>query len=133
MATENEMRAKWMTAAKWIYWATTILVCSAMLSGGIMMLLGNEQNVKGITDLGYPAYLCTILGVAKILGSIVILFGKRCRTLKEWAYAGFSFDLLGASASYVLHGGEPLFHAIAPLVLLLMVLSSHRQWKTGWM
>jgi uncharacterized membrane protein YphA (DoxX/SURF4 family) len=127
-----EKKAKWMKTAKVIYWIVTLLFVSAIGSGGVMMLIGNPENVKGITDLGYPAYLCTILGVAKILGSIAILFGGKFRTLKEWAYAGISFDLLGASASYALHGGT-LLHMIAPLVLLVFVLISHRQWKTGWM
>ncbi len=133
MPDERELRAKWMKTARRIYWAETGIVCLAMFSGGIMMLLRNPQNVQGITALGYPAYLCTILGVAKILGTLAILLGKRHRVLKEWAYAGFSFDLLGAAASYLLHGNEPWFHVAAPLVLFVLVLASHRQWKTGWM
>lgn len=125
-------KKKWLKTAKVIYWTVTLLFVSAIGSGGVMMLIGNPQNVKGITDLGYPAYLCTILGVAKILGSIAILFGGKFPTLKEWAYAGISFDLLGASASYALDGG-PVAHMIAPLVIWVLVLISHRQWKTGWM
>jgi hypothetical protein len=127
-----EKKAKWMKTAKVIYWTVTLLFVSAIGSGGVMMLIGNPANVKGITDLGYPAYLCTILGVAKILGSIAILFGGRFPTLKEWAYAGISFDLLGASASYAFTGG-PVAHMVAPLVIWVLVLISHRQWKTGWM
>ncbi|HXL73431.1 MAG TPA: DoxX family protein, partial [bacterium] len=97
MSTE-EMKAKYMPMAKVFYWIETLLVVSAMGSGGVMMLLQTPANVQGITALGYPAYLCTILGVAKILGCIAVLFGsKKFRTLKEWAYAGFTFDLLGAS------------------------------------
>jgi hypothetical protein len=133
MSTE-EMKAKYMPMAKVFYWIETLLVVSAMGSGGVMMLLQSPANVQGITALGYPAYLCTILGVAKILGCIAVLFfSKKFRTLKEWAYAGFTFDLLGASASYVLHGGEPVMHVAAPLILLVFVLLSRRQWRTGWM
>jgi hypothetical protein len=129
-----EMKAKWMKTAKVLYWIETLLVVACMGSGGVMMLIGAPANVKGITDLGYPAYLCVILGAAKILGCIAVLFGsKKFRTLKEWAYAGFTFDLLGAPTSYLLHGGEPAFHVAAPLIILVFVLLSHRQWKTGWM
>ncbi len=129
-----EMKAKWMKTAKVLYWIETILVVFCMGSGGVMMLIGSPANVQGITDLGYPAYLCTILGTAKILGCIAVLFGsKKFRTLKEWAYAGFTFDLLGASASYVLHGGAPLLHVIAPLIILVFVWLSRQQWRTGWM
>ena len=129
-----EMKKKYMPMAKVFYWIETLLVVSLMGSGGVMMLIGSPANVQGMTDLGYPAYLCTILGVAKILGSIAILFGsKKFRTLKEWAYAGFTFDLLGASASYALHGGEPVMHIAAPLIILIFVFLSRQQWLTGWM
>ncbi len=129
-----EMKAKYMTMAKIFYWIETLLVVSAMGSGGVMMLMAAPENVQGITALGYPAYLCTILGVAKILGCIAVLFGsKKFRTLKEWAYAGFTFDLLGASASYLLHGGEPVMHVVAPLIILIFVWLSRQQWRTGWM
>jgi hypothetical protein len=129
-----EMKKKYMPMAKVFYWIETLLVVSLMGSGGVMMLIGSPANVQGMTDLGYPAYLCTILGVAKILGSIAILFSsKKFRTLKEWAYAGFTFDLLGASASYALHGGEPVMHIAAPLIILIFVFLSRQQWRTGWM
>jgi hypothetical protein len=129
-----EMKKNYMPMARVFYWIETILVVFCMGSGGVMMLIGAPANVQGITELGYPAYLCTILGVAKILGCIAVLFGsKNFRTLKEWAYAGFTFDLLGASASYLLHGGEPVWHMVTPLIILVFVLLSRRQWRTGWM
>jgi len=36
-----------------------------------------------------------IMGFANILGGIAILTGRLPR-MKEWAYAGFAFDFLGA-------------------------------------
>ena len=118
-------------AIHWSYWVPTLMIGLTMLPGGIMMLLHVEQNVDGITALGYPAYLCTILGVAKILGCVALFFGQDFPTLKEWAYAGFAFDLLGASASYYLRGGEPLLHVAAPLLLLALLMLSHREWRKG--
>jgi hypothetical protein len=127
----QEQKAKWMKTARVIYWTETLLFCFFMLSGGIMMLIGAEENVKGVVALGYPPYLCQILGVFKILGVIAVLWGKN-RTLKEWAYAGFTFLLIGAMASHIFHHDE--FWKIAvPPVLLILVLASRRQWKTGWM
>lgn len=110
-----------------IYWVETLAFCTLMLSGGIMMLLGVEQNVKGAVDLGYPAYICQILGAAKILGVIAVLWG-RIPVLKEWAYAGFTFLLLGATASHIFHGDE-LWRILTPAVILVIVLLSYRQWK----
>jgi hypothetical protein len=131
METMTEKKQKWLKTARVIYWVETLLFCAAMLSGGIMMLMGAEQNVKGIVDLGYPAYLCKILGTAKILGVAAVLWGGS-RLLKEWAYAGFTFLLLGATASHIFHGDE-MWRILVPPFLLLLVLMSHRQWKTGWM
>ena len=126
-----DKKAKWMKIARIIYWTETLLFSFFMLSGGIMMLIGAEQNVKGLVELGYPEYLCRILGTAKILGVGAILFGKP-RLLKEWAYAGFTFLLLGASASHIFHG-DPLWKIMMPPGLLILALLSRRQWKTGWM
>lgn len=124
-------KAKWIKTARVIYWAETLLFCFFMLSGGVLMLIGTDQNVKGVVDLGYPAYLCRILGTAKILGVAAILYGKP-RIMKEWAYAGFTFLLLGASASHVFHG-DPLWRILMPPGLLVLALLSRRQWNTDWM
>ena len=42
-----------------------------------------------------PAYLISFLSIAKILGVIAILIPGFPR-IKEWAYAGLMFDLIGA-------------------------------------
>jgi hypothetical protein len=131
MTSSADKKAQWIKTARIIYWVETLAFCFFMLSGGIMMLLGAEQNVKGIEALGYPAYLCRILGLAKVLGVVAVLWG-RLPLMKEWAYAGFTFLLLGATASHVFHGDE-LWRILTPPVILLLVLMSHRQWKTGWM
>lgn len=129
--TIAEKKAKWMKVARIIYWTETLIFCFLMASGGIMMLLRAEENIKGVVELGYPPYLCLILGVFKVLGVIAILWGKN-RTLKEWAYAGFTFLLIGASTSHILHH-DPFWKILMPLILLILVLTSRRQWKTGWM
>ena len=127
-----EKKTKWMKSAKWIYWIVTLLFVLPLMASGVTFLMGMQANVDGIcTHLGYPVYLLKILGVAKILGGIAILYGRN-PTLKEWAYAGFSFNMIGAAASYALHG-DPFTNMIAPLILLALILMSHRQWKTGWM
>jgi hypothetical protein len=51
------------------------------------------ENV--VTNLGCPLSIMKILGFAKILGELAILFAGS-RTLKEWAYARFTFNMIGA-------------------------------------
>jgi hypothetical protein len=115
--------------AKWIYWATTIPFVATMMSAGLTYLAGASFNVEGITHLGYPVYLPRILGPAKLLGGVAILQG-RSRALKEWAYAGYTFNLVGASASHALYG-DPFVKVMVPIIILAFVLVSYRQWKTG--
>ena len=86
---------------------------------------GPASIVKVMLALGYPLYLMKILGFAKILGGIAILTGKLPR-MKEWAYAGFTFDFLGATASHVLTGDAP--HALFPLVFFFFLAASYSLW-----
>ena len=76
------------------YWLATALFCLAMTAGGMMNLMRADMQKEAMTALGYPDYLMTILGVAKMLGVIALLI-PGVPLLKEWAYAGFTFDLLG--------------------------------------
>ena len=98
------------------YWVATALFCLAMTAGGTMNLMRAEMQKEAMDALGYPEYLMTILGVAKILGVIALLIPKM-PLLKEWAYAGFTFDLLGAAASHAFIG-DPIAEMIVPLVIL---------------
>jgi len=104
------------------YWICTALIALAFLSGGIGQLLRWPQTVEGITQLGYPVYFLTILGVWKILGGITVLV-PGFPLLKEWAYAGMIFDLTGASASH-LAAGDDVRHILVPLVLAALVVAS---------
>jgi hypothetical protein len=88
-----------------------------------MELMQHPEMIKGFQHLGYPSYLLTILGVAKLLGVAALVY-PRWRTLTEWAYAGFSFDLLGASASHAF-SGDPLANILSPLVFLGLLSASY--------
>ena len=105
------------------YWTFTILFCVAMTASGAMNLLRVEQMKEAITALGYPEYLMTILGIAKILGVIALLI-PGAPLLKEWAYAGFTFDLLGASASHAFKT-DPIVETVVPLVVLGIAAASY--------
>jgi hypothetical protein len=78
--------------------------------------------------LGYPTYLLPFLGVAKTLGVLAIVVPGFPR-LREWAYAGLTFDLSGALYSH-LSVGDPASTWIFPVIGLLLVAASyllHRQ------
>jgi len=85
---------------KIIYWIFTGLFAALMLFSSIPGLLKDPNAVKFMADLLYPPYLSDFLGIAKILGVIAILIPGYPR-IKEWAYAGLVFDLVGATYSQI--------------------------------
>lgn len=105
------------------YWIVTGLFCLALGLGGVANLARLEPQRVIIEDLGYPVYLMSILGVAKILGVAALLMPGWPR-LKEWAYAGFTFDLLGASASHAF-SGEGIPSIVMPLIMLMIGAASY--------
>lgn len=109
-------------AERIIYWASSIFLSFGMLAGGIQQLLQIGGYNEIIIQLGYPLYLLSILGVWKILGVIAIIIPKK-PLLKEWAYAGFSFAMSGATISH-LAIGQPITEALPSIILLLATVTS---------
>ena len=110
-----------------IYWTLTWLMFGPGTIGAFAEVFTNgpASIVKIMIALGFPLYLMKILGVAKIFGGIAILSGKLPR-MKEWAYAGFTFDFLGATASHVITGDR--MYALFPFSFFLILLISYILW-----
>lgn len=107
---------------KIIYWIATLWLALGMTSTGIVQLIGIDEEVDMITGLGYPAYIVFILGVWKILGVVAILVPK-FPLLKEWAYAGFFFNISGAIISHLVSGSAPV-DFFGPALLLVLIVTS---------
>lgn len=101
-----------------IYWVFTALLCALMLLASVPDVLRTEEASAVFKHLGYPTYLLPFLGVAKLLAVVVIL-APRLRGLKEWAYAGLIFDLLGALYSHISVGDPPAVWIFALIGLVL--------------
>ena len=89
----------------WIGWAVTGLMAALMLLSAVPDVLRIPGALAVFRHLGYPPYLLVFLGTAKILGVGVVLAPGVLR-LKEWAFAGLTFDLTGALYSH-LSVGDP--------------------------
>ena len=107
---------------KIIYWVATLWLALGMTSTGIVQLLKMEQEVTMFSALGYPVYLLTLLGICKLLGVVTVLVPK-FPTLKEWAYAGFSFNMIGAVYSHLANGSEPK-ELFGPILLIVLTAVS---------
>jgi hypothetical protein len=108
-----------MKTIKILYWVFTVLLVTLMLFSAFGSFISSPESAKFAAQFGYPTYIFKFLAIAKILGVIAILVPGNPR-LKEWAYAGFTFDLLGALYSFYANGTIPAAQW-APTLLLGLV------------
>ncbi len=103
------------------YWVTTGVLAFCM-TGGIFELLGVRTTIDGITRLGYPSYIIPALGLGKVLAILAILWPGLPR-LKEWAYAGIFFNMMGAIVSHVAHE-DPAWSIVVTVTIAAITLAS---------
>jgi uncharacterized membrane protein YphA (DoxX/SURF4 family) len=104
------------------YWITTSLAGLNLVIAGTAYLAGVPLVRDGVAELGYPVYLVTLLGGCKFLGGLALL-APRLPRLKEWAYAGITFNLVAAAMSHAAVGHPPA-KVLAPLLVLGVALAS---------
>jgi hypothetical protein len=115
-----------------IYWIFTGILVAVMLFSGITGIMNTPESIKMLTaHFGYPAYFNQYLGIAKVLGSIALLV-PGFPHLKEWAYAGFTFDMISAVYSEIsVHDSvaqwAPIFIFIA--ILAVSYIYHHKRLK----
>jgi len=109
-----------MKRDKIIYWITTGLVAAGMLYSSAMYLMRNPELVQGFEALGYPLFIVSLLGIAKLLGGLALVVPLPTQ-VKEWAYAGFAFVFIGALWTH-LATDTPW---IAPVVFLFLLSLSY--------
>ena len=102
---------------KIIHWISTGLLTALMTMSAGMYFFNHSMVVEAFTALGYPTYIIYPLAVAKIAG-LIVLWSPKLPVLKQWAYAGFFFNLvLATSAHLMVHDGE-FWAALVGLFLL---------------
>lgn len=98
-----------------------VILIVGMLGGGISQLIPVEFQVKQFTRLGYPLYFMNILGTAKVLAALVLIF-HRWPVLTVAAYTGAFILSVSAFLSH-LASGDPLLISLNPLVLTAISVS----------
>ncbi|MBE5319059.1 DoxX family protein [Pedobacter sp. MR2016-19] len=109
------------------YWIATIIFALMMIMDGFGGVTQEEAGKEVLKHLGYPMYLLIIVGIAKLLGAVSILQNKYT-AIKEWAYAGFAINFIGAFASRAFVG-DGVSLLIPPLVALVMMFIPYILWK----
>jgi hypothetical protein len=108
-----------MRARTWIGWIVTGLMAALMLVSAVPDVLRIPGALMVFKHLGYPPYLLVFLGTAKILGVVAVLVPGFPR-IKEWAFAGLTFDVTGALYSHLSIGDPP--GAWTPAVIALALV-----------
>ncbi len=94
---------------KILYWVFTILFSALMLFTAIPDILNEPDAITFMNGLlQYPLYIIPFIAWAKVLGVIAIIIpmnGIFAERIKEWAYAGMAFDLVGATYSIIVISG----------------------------
>lgn len=93
-----------MKTQKIIYWIATGLLCALMLFSASMYFLKTGEVRAEFTRLGHPEHVVIPLAILKLLGIGAIL-SKVSTWAKEWAYAGFTFNVILAWAAHG-HAGD---------------------------
>lgn len=112
-----------MKKTKIIYWVSTGLI---FLLDGLMPALTSHTELarQGISHLGYPDYFRVLLTVFKVTGALILILPLFKGRIKEWAYAGFTFNFISAAVSHTVvdgFGGQTIF----PLVVLALLAVSY--------
>lgn len=65
------------------------------------LLFAHEYFNAGTKPLGYPDYFAYSLIICKTLGATALMLPKLPSKLREWAYAGLTFNLIFAVISHI--------------------------------
>ncbi len=112
-----------MKTTKVLYWIFTALFAALMLFTAIPDIMQVPDAITFMNGhLQYPIYIIPFISWAKVIGVIVILIpfgGNIGYRIKEWAYAGLAFDLIGAIYSIIAVDG---LHASEAFMLIWVVM-----------
>ena len=106
-----------------IYWTTTALI---FLWDSIIPAFTSHTQlaVDGIRHLGYPDYFRVQLTIFKVIGGIILILPHFRGRIKEWAYAGFTFNFISAAiATSVVDGFGP--NVLLPFVVFVILMVSY--------
>ncbi len=106
-----------------IYWISTSLI---FLWDSVVPAFTSHTPlaVEGIRHLGFPDYFRVMLTVFKVAGGVILILPFFRGRIKEWAYAGFTFNFISAFvATTAVDGMGP--NVLLPIVVLSILVVSY--------
>ncbi len=113
-----------MKTNKIIFWITTTII---FLFEGLMpmstLIFAPQYTTVGTQPLGYPDYFAVALVIFKFLGAAALIIPQIPAKIKEWAYAGLTYNLIFAVISHVAIDGWVGVSFFPLLILGILALS----------
>ncbi|ADY52194.1 hypothetical protein Pedsa_1635 [Pseudopedobacter saltans DSM 12145] len=124
-----------MKKIKITFWIATVIIIlwEGLMPVGTLLFAPQYANV-GTKPLGYPDYFAYTLIICKVLGVIAISLPKIPAKLKEWAYAGLTFNLIFAFISHACVDKNIGFMLMPLVVLGILTVSyiyNHKMYTNG--
>ncbi|MGD1839855.1 MAG: DoxX family protein [Thermonemataceae bacterium] len=115
-----------MKKFKITYWISTGLFTLLMIFSVGNYFFQTDQVKAAFESFAYPSYLVIPLGIVKIIGVVVLWFAPNF-LLREWAYAGFFFNIILAFFAHLMINDGQFAGALIALVLLLTSYFSRKK------
>lgn len=113
-----------MKKQKTIFWIATSII---LVWEGVMplstLLFAPQHATVGTKPLGYPDYFAFALIICKVLGVMAIALPAIPEKVREWAYAGLTFNLVFAVLSHTIVDGNVGYIALPIVILGILTLS----------
>ena len=100
-------------------WIIIIIISAFFILSGYMELTKNPATYPKTIRMGYPPYFIALLGLAKLIGAVVLLIPAL--RLREWVFAAFTFDVIFAFFSgYSIQSYADCVKAIIVFIVLML-------------
>jgi uncharacterized membrane protein YphA (DoxX/SURF4 family) len=111
-----------MKVIKIIYWVSIIII-ALMMSYSAFVYLTKPELKEAFHHVGFPDYFRIELAVAKLIGTLLLLFPVPNR-VKEWTYSGFTIVFISAFIAHTA-SGDPMANRMMPLIFLCLLIVSY--------
>lgn len=115
-----------MKKNKILYWISTGLFCAFLFLTSISYFT-DPKFVEIYKHLGFPQYFRVELGIAKIIGVLILIIPQIPLKLKEWAYVGFGITLISGALAHF-YSGDPFGYIINVLFFFILLIISYIYW-----
>jgi hypothetical protein len=113
---------------KILYWVLLVIFCLFHIADGLGGIMKTQAGIDAMNKLGMPTYLMPFLGTLKVLG-VIALIQNKFKTVKEWAFAGFAFTLMGAAVANACAPNSQAAFVIMPIGFLVVLFLIYYCWR----